>query len=78
MSDDRPMSDRRTAPRTVRQGPVARWIRHLPQAVYAGILVALMLLLLLVAMLVNPGERVGPVQPARPPVGGPGLPATRL
>ena len=34
--------------------------------------------LLLIAVVANPGERVGPVQPARPPVRGPGLPATRL
>ena len=35
-------------------------------------------IMLLAAVLVNRGDRVGPVQPANPPVGGPGLPATRL
>lgn len=58
--------------------PVVRWIRGLSQAAYAGLLVAVVVALLLVAVLVNPGERVGPVRPADPPVGGPGLPATRL
>ncbi|MGN6694591.1 MAG: hypothetical protein ACTHN0_10480 [Aquihabitans sp.] len=61
-----------------RPAPIVRWIRGLSQAAYAGLLVLAIALLLLVAILVNPGERVGPVQHADPPVGGPGLPATRL
>jgi hypothetical protein len=58
--------------------PVVRWIRGLTQATYAAVLVAVVVALLLIAIVVNRGERIGPVQPARPPVGGPGLPATRL
>lgn len=61
-----------------RPAPVVRWIRGLSQAAYAGLLVLVIVLLLLVAVLSNPGEEVGPVKPADPPVGGPGLPATRL
>ena len=61
-----------------RPAPVVRWIRGLSQAAYAGMLLAILVILLLIAILANPGDRVGPVQPARPPVGGPGLPATRL
>lgn len=61
-----------------RTTPVVRWIRGLSQAAYAGLLVLLIAVLLLLAILVNPGERVGPVRPADPPVGGPGLPAGRL
>ena len=57
---------------------MVRWIQGLSQAAYAGIVVAVVVALLLLAVLVNPGERVGPVRPADPPVGGPGLPATRL
>ena len=58
--------------------PTVRFIRGLSRAAYAGLLLAVILVLLLVTILVNPGERVGPVRSARPPVGGPGLPATRL
>ena len=58
--------------------PVVRVIRGLSQTAYAGLLVAVIVLLLLVAVVVNRGERVGPVRPANPPVGGPRLPATRL
>lgn len=66
-------------PRSRRRGtPVVRWIRGLSQAAYAGMLLAAIVVLLLVVVLVNPGDRVGPVRPASPPVGGPGLPATRL
>ena len=63
---------------TGRRAPLARWIRSLPQWLYAALVMAVIVALLLVAMVLNPGERVGPVQPAKPPVGGPGLPATRL
>ncbi len=66
------------APTRRRATPVVRWIRGLSQAAYAGLLVLLVAVLLLLAVLVNPGERVGPVRPAAPPVGGPGLPAGRL
>lgn len=61
-----------------RPTPVVRWIKGLSQAAYAGVLVAVVVLLLVIAVAVNRGERVGPVRPANPPVGGPGLPATRL
>ena len=71
-----PTSERPAARRQL--SPVVRWIRGLPQVVYAALLVAIVVVLLLVAVLVNPGERVGPVRPADPPVGGPDLPAARL
>ncbi len=61
-----------------RRSAVARWIRGLSLAAYAGLLVAVVAVFVLATALVNPGERVGPVRPADPPVGGPGLPATRL
>ncbi|WP_426571051.1 hypothetical protein [Aquihabitans sp. McL0605] len=61
-----------------RPSPVARWIRSLPQWLYVTIIVAVVALLLLITVLVNPGDRIGPVQPASPPVGGPGLPPARL
>jgi hypothetical protein len=57
---------------------VVRWIRSSSTAAYAAIVLAVVTALLLLAVLANPGERVGPVRPADPPVGGPGLPATRL
>ena len=57
---------------------VPRWIRSLPQWLYASLLVGIFVVLVVITMLVNPGHEVGPVQPAKPPVGGPGLPATRL
>lgn len=60
------------------RAPLVRWIRGLPQWLYAAVIVAAVVVLLLVAMVLNPGERVGPVRPASPPVGGPDLPATRL
>lgn len=76
------ISDADNAPRPVPgrrpPTPVVRWIRGLSRAAFAGILLAVVVALLLVAVLVNRGERVGPVRPATPPVGGPGLPATRL
>lgn len=84
MSDETPAPDPADASAATATGsrrgpaPIARWIRGLPQGLYAGLLVAIVVVLLLVAVLVNPGERVGPVRPADPPVGGPGLPATRL
>lgn len=61
-----------------RRSPVVRWILGLSQAAYAALLVGIVVVLLLAAVLANRGERVGPVRPADPPVGGPGLPATRL
>jgi hypothetical protein len=61
-----------------RATPVVRWIRGLSQGAYAAVLVAVVVALLLLAVIANPGDRVGPVRPADPPVGGPGLPATRL
>ena len=61
-----------------RRSPVTRWIRDLPQWLYVALILGVVVMLLLIALLVNPGERVGPVEPARPPVGGPSLPATRL
>ena len=66
------------AGRRRRTTPVVRWIRGLSRYAYAAILLAVIVVLLLAAIVVNGGERVGPVQPADPPVGGPGLPATRL
>lgn len=63
---------------TSRRAPLARWIRSLPQWLYVALVLAVVVALLLIAMVLNPGDRVGPVQPARPPVGGPVLPATRL
>ena len=48
----------------------ARWLRSLPQGVYVALVVGVLVLLLLAAVLLNPGERVGPVRPAPPPVGG--------
>ena len=62
----------------LRRAPVARWIRRLPQWAYVTLILGAVVALLVIASLVNPGERVGPVQHARPPVGGPTLPATRL
>ncbi|MCU1370126.1 MAG: hypothetical protein JWO77_1320 [Ilumatobacteraceae bacterium] len=77
MTDTEPIPAARPDPGR-RRPPVVRWIRGLSQAAYAGILLAVIVALLLVAVIVNRGERVGPVRPASPPVGGPGLPATRL
>lgn len=65
-------------PEVVRRSPVARWLRRLPTAAFAALVVALVVLVVAVLLLVNPGHRVGPVEPARPPVGGPGLPDSRL
>jgi len=65
-------------PTPQRRSPVTRWIRDLPQWMYVALILGVVAVLLLTALLVNPGERVGPVEPARPPVGGPSLPATRL
>lgn len=77
VTDAEPTPPPAPAPRR-RRTPVVRWIRGLSQAAYAGVLLAVIIVLLLAAVLVNRGDRVGPVQPANPPVGGPGLPATRL
>lgn len=60
------------------RSPVVRWIRGLSQTAYGAVVLAVVVALLLFAIVVNRGERIGPVSPARPPVGGPGLPATRL
>lgn len=58
--------------------PFVRWLRGLPSWAFAAAVLVLVALALVVLLVVNPGHRMGPVQPARPPVGGPGLPATRL
>ena len=58
--------------------PFARWLRGVPAWAFAAAVVGLVALTVVVLLAVNPGHRLGPVQPARPPVGGPGLPATRL
>ena len=77
--DSRKPDSRNPDPTTpARRAPLARWIRRLPRWAYISLILAAVVALLLIAALVNPGERVGPVQHARPPVGGPTLPATRL
>ncbi len=72
------VTEQRSSPRAVRRAPVLAWIRGLQRQVFVLIVAALIAALVLLTVVVNPGERVGPVQPARPPVGGPVLPATRL
>ena len=57
---------------------IPRWIRGLPQWAYVSLVVAVLVVLLALAMVLNPGHQVGPVRHADPPVGGPGLPAARL
>ena len=56
----------------------ARALRRLPSWLWAGLVVAVLVVGLLVVALANGGHRVGPVDPADPPVGGTVLPATRL
>lgn len=72
------MSDAEQQVRRPVRSPVVRWILGLPQGLYVALILGVLVLLVLVTVLVNPGERVGPVRPADPPVGGPGLPAARL
>lgn len=57
---------------------VVRGIRRLGAWAWAAVVVGAILVGLLVVALANPGHRVGPVQPADPPVGGTALPDTRL
>ena len=72
------VEDEAASPKRPARSPVVRWILRLPQGVYAALIVGVLILLVLVTVAINPGERVGPVRPADPPVGGPGLPAARL
>ena len=62
-------TSRRAAP------PAIAALRRLPALVWAAALVGVVVLALVVLAVANPGERVGPVRPAAPPVGGPDLPA---
>lgn len=55
--------------------PVVLALRRLPALVWAAVLVGVVVLAVLVLAVANPGERVGPVRPAAPPVGGPDLPS---
>ena len=73
---DHPTDPHGTGPKL--RSPLARWIRSLPQWLYITVVLAALVALVLIALVLNPGDRVGPVRPADPPVGGPGLPATRL
>lgn len=54
--------------------PVVLALRRLSAPAWAAIVVGLVVLALLVLAVANPGERVGPVRPASPPVGGSELP----
>lgn len=49
--------------------PVIRALRALPRSTFAAAVFVLVAVALLVLVLVNPGERVGPIEPANPPVG---------
>lgn len=60
------------------RSPVARWLRRLPAGAFAALVLAIVVLVVAVLVVVNPGHRVGPVEPARPPVGGRVLPDSRL
>lgn len=61
---------------TTKRSPVLRWIRRAPAATFALAVVLVVVLTVAVLALANPGHRVGPVQPANPPVGqGETLPA---
>jgi hypothetical protein len=53
----------------------ARWVESLPAAAYAAAVGAVLALLVLAVSVLNPGERVGPVSPTTPPVGGSTLPS---
>lgn len=50
--------------------PLARWLRSAPRWQYVTVVLAAVVLVLLVAMVLNPGDLIGPVQPAMPPVDG--------
>jgi hypothetical protein len=56
------------------RGRAARWVEALPAAAYAAAVGAVLVLLVLAVAILNPGERVGPVRPTTPPVGGSTLP----
>ncbi|HEY4377461.1 MAG TPA: hypothetical protein VGM93_09890 [Acidimicrobiales bacterium] len=57
------------------QSPV-RWLAGLAGWAYALLVVAAVAVVVVVGALANPGHEVGPIQPARPPVGHGPLPAT--
>ncbi len=54
---------------TPRASPLVRALRALPRTTFAAAVFVLVALALLALVLLNPGERVGPVEPATPPVG---------
>ncbi len=54
---------------------MVRFLRSASAAAWLGLVVVVVVVALLVLTVVNPGRRLGPVDPADPPVGGPGLPA---
>ena len=57
---------------------VVRRVRRLGAWTWAALVVGALVVGVLLVALVNPGHRIGPVQPADPPVGGTALPDTRL
>jgi len=54
---------------TPRTSPVLRWIRHASRVTFALAVLAVVVVTVALLLVLNPGHRVGPVQPASPAVG---------
>jgi len=54
---------------TAPTSPVLRWIRGASRLTFALAVLAVVVVTIAVLLVVNPGHRVGPVQPASPAVG---------